>query len=129
MKIIDKYLIKAFIPPFFVAFGIALFVLVMQFLWVYIDEIMGKGLNIFDISELLFYLSMTMVPLALPIGVLISTVMVMGNLAERYELSSFKSAGVGLVRVMRPLAMAVGAITIFSVFASEKVIPWANLKF
>lgn len=129
MKIIDKYLIKAFFPPFIVAFGIALFVLVMQFLWVYIDEIMGKGLNLLDISELIFYLSMTMVPMALPIGVLISSVMVMGNLAERYELSSFKSAGVGLVRVMLPLVFAVGSVTLFSIFVSEKVIPWANLKF
>jgi lipopolysaccharide export system permease protein len=122
-------LIKAFFPPFFVAFGIALFVLVMQFLWVYIDEIMGKGLNLLDITELIFYLSMTMVPMALPIGVLISSVMVMGNLAERYELSSFKSAGVGLVRVMRPLVFSVGTITLLSIFVSERVIPWANLKF
>jgi lipopolysaccharide export system permease protein len=129
LKIIDKYLIKAFFPPFIVAFGIALFVLVMQFLWVYIDEIMGKGLNLLDISELIFYLSMTMVPMALPIGVLISSVMVMGNMAERYELSSFKSAGVGLVRVMRPMVFAVSSIVIFSIFVSEKVIPWANLKF
>jgi lipopolysaccharide export system permease protein len=129
LRIIDKYLIKAFFPPFFVAFGIALFVLVMQFLWVYIDEIMGKGLNLLDITELIFYLSMTMVPMALPIGVLISSVMVMGNMAERYELSSFKSAGVGLVRVMRPMVFAVSLIVIFSIFVSERVIPWANLKF
>jgi lipopolysaccharide export system permease protein len=129
LRIIDKYLIKAFFPPFVVAFGIALFVLVMQFLWVYIDEIMGKGLNLLDITELIFYLSMTMVPMALPIGVLISSVMVMGNMAERYELSSFKSAGVGLVRVMRPMVYAVLTIVFFSIFVSEKVIPWANLKF
>jgi lipopolysaccharide export system permease protein len=129
LRIIDKYLIKSFFPPFIVAFGIALFVLVMQFLWVYIDEIMGKGLNLLDITELIFYLSMTMVPMALPIGVLISSVMVMGNLAERYELSSFKSAGVGLVRVMRPMVFAVSSIVIFSIFVSERVIPWANLKF
>ncbi len=72
MKIIDKFLIKSFIPPFIVSLGIALFVLVMQVLWVYIDEIMGKGLSIFDITELIFYLSMTLVPTALPIAVLIS---------------------------------------------------------
>jgi lipopolysaccharide export system permease protein len=129
LRIIDRYLIIAFFPPFIVAFGIALFVLVMQFLWVYIDEIMGKGLNLLDITELIFYLSMTMVPMALPIGVLISSVMVMGNMAERYELSSFKSAGVGLVRVMRPMVFAVSSIVILSIFVSEKVIPWANLKF
>ncbi len=129
MKILDKFLIRAFIGPFIIAFFIALFVLIMQFLWLYIDEMMGKGLTIFDVSELLFYLLMGFVPQALPIGVLISTVMVMGNLAERYELSSFKSAGVSLLRVMRPLLMAVGAVAAFSFFTSEVLIPWANLKF
>ncbi len=129
MKIIDKFLIRSFVGPFIIAFFIALFVLIMQFLWLYIDEMMGKGLTIFDVSELLFYLSVGFVPQALPIGVLISTVMVMGNLAERYELSSFKSAGVSLLRVMRPLLWAVGTIAIFSFFTSEILIPWANLKF
>ena len=129
MKILDKFIIRSFIGPFIVSFFIALFVLIMQFLWLYIDEMMGKGLTIFDVSELLFYLSVGFVPQALPIGVLISTVMVMGNLAERYELSSFKSAGVSLLRVMRPLLMAVGTIAIFSFFTSEVLIPWANLKF
>jgi lipopolysaccharide export system permease protein len=129
LKILDKFLLKSFIPPFVVSFGIALFVLVMQVLWVYIDEIMGKGLTIFELTELIFYLSMTLVPMAFPIAVLISTVMVMGNLAERYELSSLKSAGVGLVRILRPLMVAAAFITITSVFVSESVIPWANLKF
>lgn len=129
MKILDKFLIKSFIGPFVVSFFIALFVLIMQFLWLYIDEMMGKGLTIFDVSELLFYLSIGFVPQALPIGVLISTVMVMGNLAERYELSSFKSAGVSLLRVMRPLLMSVATVAVFSFFTSEVLIPWANLKF
>ena len=129
MKILDKFLVRSFVGPFIVAFFIALFVLIMQFLWLYIDEMMGKGLTIFDVSELLFYLSIGFVPQALPIGVLISTVMVMGNLAERYELSSFKSAGVSLLRVMRPLLYAVGVVAIFSFFTSEILIPWGNLKF
>ena len=129
MKILDKFLMRSFIGPFIVASFIALFVLIMQFLWLYIDEMMGKGLTIFDVSELLFYLSVGFVPQALPIGVLISTVMVMGNLAERYELSSFKSAGVSLLRIMRPLFYAVGMVTLFSFFTSEILIPWANLKF
>ncbi len=129
MKILDRYLIKSFIPPFIVSFGIALFVLMMQFLWLYIDEMMGKGLGILEIAELLFYLTIVLMPQALPIGVLISTVMVMGNLAERYELSSFKSAGVSLIRVMRPLMLTVGMITVFSFFTSEVLVPWSNLKF
>lgn len=101
----------------------------MQVLWVYIDEIMGKGLTIFELTELISYLSMTLVPMAFPIAVLISTVMVMGNLAERYELSSLKSAGIGLVRILRPLMVVVSFITVASIFVSEQVIPWANLKF
>lgn len=129
MKILDRYLIKSFFPPFFVSFGIALFVLMMQFLWLYIDEMMGKGLGVLELAELFFYLTIVLVPQALPIGVLISTVMVMGNLAERYELSSFKSAGVSLVRVMKPLMLTVGMITVFSFFTAEVLIPWANLKF
>ncbi len=129
MKILDKFLIRAFIPPFLVAFGIGLFVLVLQFMWLWIDEIMGKGLSIFELIELISYLSMTMVPLALPIGVLISSVMVLGNLAERFELSSFKSSGVGLMRVCAPIFIIVAGISIFSAFTSDKVIPWANLKF
>ena len=73
MKILDKYLIKSFFPPFFVSFGIALFVLMMQFLWLYVDEMMGKGLGILELMELLFYLTLVLMPQALPIGVLIST--------------------------------------------------------
>lgn len=128
-KKIDTYLLRSFLAPFAVSFGIAMFVLVMQFLWVYIDDIIGKGLGIFEIAELIFYLSLTVVPMALPIGVLIASVMVLGNLAERYELSSFKSAGVSLLRVMRPLVVGVSGIVIFSVFCSDVLIPWANLQF
>ena len=93
-KKLDKLLVTSFIPPFIVAFCIAVFVLMMQFVWVYIDEIIGKGVELFVLIELLGYLSVSRIPMALPHGVLIASVMVMGNLAERYELSSFKSAGI-----------------------------------
>ncbi len=128
-KILDKYLIKAFIPPFIVFFGIALFVLVMQMLWLYIDDIMGKGVGFFTLVELVFYMSISLVPMAIPLGVLVASVMVMGGFAENYELASCKSAGIGLVRITRPLFFAVCGISIFSIFVSEKVIPWSNLKF
>ncbi len=101
----------------------------MQFLWTYIDDIVGKGANFWMLVEILFYLSMALVPTALPIAVLISSVMVMGNLAERYELSSFKSAGVPLLRVMQPLMFVTLAVSIFSFFCSNNIIPLANLKF
>lgn len=129
MKQIDKLLLKSFVGPFLVSFGIALFVLIMQFLWLYIDEIAGKGVSIFIMLELIGYLSISTFPMALPIGVLIASVMVLGNLAERYELSSFKSAGVSLLRVLLPLFFVCSAIAGFSYFCSDYLIPKANLKF
>ncbi|MFT5164977.1 MAG: lipopolysaccharide export system permease protein [Saprospiraceae bacterium] len=129
MKKIDKLLVKSFIPPFIVTFFIALFVLIMQFLWTYIDDIIGKGAGFLIIIELLSYLSISLIPTALPIAILISSVMVMGNLAERYELTSIKSAGVPLLRVMKPLMFVTFGIAIFSFFCSNYIIPLANLQF
>ena len=116
-------------PPFVVTFFIALFVLVMQTLWLYIDDIAGKGVGFFLMVELVGYMSISMIPMALPVAVLISSVMVMGNLAERYELSSIKSAGVSLWRIMRPLMVVTLTIGLFSFFCSNYFIPVSNLKF
>jgi len=129
MKNLDRLLVTSFIPPFIVTFMIAMFVLVMQALWLYIDDIAGKGLGFFLIIELLGYKSISLVPMALPLAVLISSVMVLGNMAERYELSSFKSAGVSLWRIMLPLMFFGIATTLFSFFCSNNLIPVANLKF
>ncbi len=129
MKKIDKLLLKGFFGPFAVAFGVALFVLIMQFLWLYIDEIAGKGVSIFVMFELLGYLSISVFPMGLAIAVLISSVMVMGGFAERYELSSMKSAGISLMRVMRPLALTAVAVAVFSWVCSNWLIPVANLQF
>ena len=129
MKKIDRLLITSFIPPFLVTFGIATFVLLMQILWVYIDDIAGKGLGGFVIMELLAYKCVGLVPMALPLAILISGVMVMGGLAEHYELSSLKSAGVSLTRIMRPIMyFGVGAM-IISYLCNDYIIPVANLNF
>ncbi len=101
----------------------------MQFLWVYIDDIIGKGVGLAMIVELLFYSSCSLIPTALPIAVLISSVMVFGNLAEHYELSSLKSAGVPLLRVMAPLFFLTVGVAIFSYFCANNVVPITNLKF
>ncbi|TNE59273.1 MAG: YjgP/YjgQ family permease [Bacteroidetes bacterium] len=129
MKKVDKLLLTSFIGPFIVSFGIALFVLVMQFLWLYIDEIAGKGVSVFILLELIGYLSISTFPMALPIAVLIASVMVLGNLAERYELSSLKSAGISLMRIMRSLIVIAAGIALFSYVCSDFLIPVANLKF
>jgi lipopolysaccharide export system permease protein len=129
MKKIDKLLLSSFIGPFAVSFGIALFVLIMQFMWLYIDEIAGKGVSIFIMLELIGYLSISTFPMALPIAILLASVMVMGNLAERYELSSMKSAGVSLLRVMRGLIIWAAAMAVFSYLCSDVIIPYSNLQF
>lgn len=129
MKKLDKLMITTFIPPFIVTFMIAIFVLLMQILWLYIDDIAGKGVGFFIIIELLAYKCVGLVPMALPLAALISSVMVLGGLAEHYELSSFKSAGVRLLRVMRPIIFFGVAMTFLSWLCSDYIIPVANLKF
>jgi len=129
VKKIDRLLLTSFFPPFVVTFFIALFVLIMQTLWVYIDDIIGKGASLGMITEFMFYLSISHFIMALPIAVLISSVMVMGNLAEHYELSSMKSAGLSLLRIMRPLMFACAGIAVFSWFTANFLTPVANLKF
>lgn len=128
-KKLDILLTRSFFPPFVVTFFIALFVFVMQTLWLYIDDIAGKGIGFFLLVELVGYMSVSMIPMALPVAVLISSVMVLGNLAEQYELSSIKSAGVSLWRVMRPLMLVTLGIGVFSYFCSNYFIPVSNLKF
>lgn len=129
LKKIDRLLLTSFVGPFFVTFLIAIFVLMMQTLWVYVDDIIGKGAGFFMLIELVSYLVMSLVPMALPIAVLISSVMVLGNLGERYELSSMKSAGIPLLRVMMPLVFVAAGIALFSFYCSNSLIPISNLKF
>ncbi len=122
-------LMKGFVPPFFVSFLMALFVLVMQVFWLYIDDILGKGASILVILEFLFYLSFSLTPLALPIGVLLAGVFLFGNLAEQYELSSMKSAGISLFRIMTPLIILSFMVALFSWVCSDYIIPRSNLKY
>lgn len=101
----------------------------MQFLWKYVDELVGKGLSFWFLAELVFYYAVTIIPLAVPITILISSVMVYGNMAEKYEISSFKSAGVSLLRVMRPGIFLALFTFAFSLLSSNYLKPKANLKF
>lgn len=128
MKQLDRLLLRSFVGPFLVAFAIALFAFLMQYLWVYIDEIIGKGAGMLLIAELVGYLSVSLMPMALPVAVLIASVMTMGNFAEHYELAAMKSAGVPLLRVMMPLMLAGLAIAAFSFACSNYLIPVANLQ-
>ncbi len=100
-----------------------------MFLWKYIDEILGKGFTMFDILELLFYYGVTIIPMAVPITILISSVMVFGDMSEKHELASLKSAGVSLFRIMRPAMYIALGTAIFSIFASNYLKPRANYLF
>lgn len=105
-----------------------MFILVMQFLWKYIDDLMGKGLGTWVILELLFYVSASLIPLALPLAILLSSIMTFGNLAENNELTALKSSGLSLYRIMRPLMLVVTIIAISTFYFANYVIPVANLK-
>ncbi|HEY0262802.1 MAG TPA: LptF/LptG family permease [Chitinophagales bacterium] len=129
IKRLDWLLIKSFIGPYILTFFIALFVLVMQFLWKYIDDLVGKGLSTPVLLELLFYASLRFVPLAMPLAVLLSSIMTFGSLGEHFELTAMKSAGVSLLRIMQPLAITATFISIFAFFFSNNLLPVANLKF
>ncbi len=108
--------------------AISMFILIMQFLWKYIDDLMGKGLDSFVILELLFYVSASLIPLALPLAILLSSIMTLGNLAENNELTALKSSGLSLYRIMRPLTFMVIGIAFFTFYFANYVIPVANLK-
>lgn len=129
LKRLDKLMARSFIGPFVVTFAIAIFVLMMQVLWLYLDDIAGKGLGFFTVIELMSYKCVGLVPLALPLALLISSVMVLGGMAEHYELSSFKSAGTSLLRVMRILIFFGVISSAVSFFCADYVIPAANLQF
>ncbi len=127
--ILDRYILRSAISPFLTWFVVGMFVFNIQFLWKYIDDLVGKGLEIALIAELLLYYSLAAIPSALLVAVIVSAVMVMGNLAEYYELSSIKSAGVGLLRAMMPLLAGATVVAAVSFFCSDQLIPVASLKF
>jgi len=128
LKKLHRFIIRSFIGPFIATFFISIFLLLMQFLWKWIDDLVGKGLEISEIGELLFFASVRFVPLALPISMLLASVMTFGTLSEKYELIAIKSAGMSLRRIMNPLIVFVVFISIGSFLFSNYVMPIANLK-
>jgi lipopolysaccharide export system permease protein len=129
IKKIDQYILRSFAGPFIVTFFIALFILLIQFLWKYIDDLVGKGLEWYIIAELLFYASANLIPLALPLATLLSSIMLYGNLGERFELAALKSAGISMFRFMRSTILMGVCITIGAFLFSNYILPTASLKF
>jgi lipopolysaccharide export system permease protein len=114
--------------PFVATFVIAMFFLVMQFLWRYIDDLIGKGLDFLTIGEFLFYVAFNLVPMALPLAILLSSLMTFGALGENNELTALKSSGLSLFKIMRPITYFVVIVCIGAFYFANYAWPWSNLK-
>ena len=126
---LDKLILKAFMWPFIATFFITLFVFMMQILWKYIDDLVGKGLDFITLTKFLIYASATLVTLALPIAILLSSIMTFGKLGENFELVAIKSSGISLLRFMRPLFFVSIILTGVAFLFANYIAPVANLKF
>ena len=129
MKKIHLLILKSFIRPFIVTFFIVMFVLLMLFLFKYIDDMIGKGFAWYVILELMMYSSATNVAMALPLSVLLSTIMTYGSLGENYELVAIKAAGISLTRAMYPMIIIVSILSVAAFVFSDYMLPVANLKY
>jgi lipopolysaccharide export system permease protein len=129
IKKLDKLILKSFVGPFIITFFIAFFVLMMQSLWKYLDDLVGKGLDFLTVLQFLWYASASLLMLAMPIAILISSIMTFGNLGESFELVAIKSSGVSLLRFMRPIMWVAIFLCVVTFTFANYVIPYANLKF
>jgi lipopolysaccharide export system permease protein len=128
MRRLDKLILKSFIGPFFLTTIVATFILLIQYMLKYFDDFVGKNLGFKVFAELLFYFSINILPNALPLGVLISSLMTFGSLGENFELSAIKSAGISLTRTLRPIFFFILVLTVVAFFFNNYVVPAANLK-
>ena len=127
-KKLDKLIIGAFLGPFILTFVVVVFILLTQYLLKYVDDFVGKNLGLSVFAELIFYFSLNMVPLALPLAILLSSIMTFGNLGEHHELTAIKSSGISLLRILLPISFFVVAFMVGSFFFNNIVVPKANLK-
>ena len=125
MRRLDRFILKAFIGPFVAILAIVIFILVMQFLWLYIDELVGKGLEFKVILEFLMWGSCQVLPLAMPLATLLSSMMTLGQLGENFELTAIKASGISLTRVLTPLIVAAAVITIGAFYIGDRLVPYS----
>ena len=128
MKKLYRYITKSFLGTFVLTFFIVVFIWVMQFVWLYVDDLVGKGLEIRILAELLFYTSITAIPMSLPLALLLALLMCFGNLGEHYELVAMKASGISMWKVMRPLLHFSLILSVLAFFVSNSLIPIATLK-
>ncbi len=128
IKKLDILIIRSFVGPFIAAFGISLFVLTMQFFWLYIDDLVGKGLELFTVLKLVGLVTLIWVPTALPLALLFSSIMTFGNLGESFELVAIKASGIPLLRFMRPLLIIAVFISGLAFVFANNFIPVTQMK-
>ena len=128
LKRLHLLILRSFLGPFILTFLLVIFILVMQFLFRYINDLIGKGLEFNVIAEFMLYLSTSMVPMALPLALLMAALMTFGNLGEFNELTALKSSDISLQRIMMPLIVLTLVISILAFFFSNYILPVANLK-
>ena len=128
MKKLDIYLLRNFLGLFMATFFIAIFILLMQFMWIHVNDLVGKGIGLDVLSEFFIYATASVTPLALPLAILLSSLISFGNLAERFELTAMKAAGISLFRILRPLVVAVAFLSVGAVFFSNNVLPKSQMK-
>ncbi|MGX8713883.1 MAG: LptF/LptG family permease [bacterium] len=129
MKKLDRLILRSFVGPLVLTFTLSVLVLLMQFVWKYVDDLVGKGLEFSVIAELMLYASATFVPMALPIAVLFASIMTMGNFGEKYELVAMKAGGVSVRRVMMPMALVAIVLAGMAFFFGNSVMPTAMLRY
>lgn len=128
IKKIDTYLLRNFLGLFFATFFIAIFILLMQFMWMHVNDLVGKGIELSVLAEFFIYATASVVPLALPLAILLSSLISFGNLAEKVELTAMKAAGISLFRIMRPLVVAVAFLSVGAFYFSNNVLPKSQMK-
>ncbi len=127
-KKIDSYIFKRFFTLFLMTFLICIFILLMQFLWKHVTELVGKGIGFSVLAEFFMYATFSLVPMALPLAILLASLMTFGNLGENFELTAMKAAGVSLFRIMRPLIIFISLVCIGAFYFSNNVLPVSQNK-
>ena len=125
MKRLDRFILKSFVGPFLAILVVVIFILLLQFLWVYIDEIVGKGLGLRVVLEFMLWASCTVLPLALPLSTLLASMMTLGQMGENFELIAIKASGISLTRVMLPMMITSAVISVGAFFVCNNLVPYA----
>ena len=121
-------MLRSYLGLFLATFFIAIFILLMQFMWMHVNDLVGKGIGISVLAEFFIYAVASVVPLALPLAILLSSLIAFGNLAEKFELTAMKAAGISLFRILRPLGIAVAFLSLGAFFFSNNVLPKSQAK-